>query len=480
MKDTGIKFETLHRGFNFKKIFIGLVVIVAIGSVIILKGSKANYTYQEIIPFAEGEVRIRKADLNLMAVNIQKEKDCTTKNIDCYKTSTEVPANGYKVNTTNSYCTVDNGTKDEIAKDIPMEYKDGKVYIGVNKKGTRCYIYLDIKEYNCAGPACETIMANKTILTRTDFTNTVTDTTTGKIYKSADNSQYDDFGEVYYFAGAPTDNWVKFGQDKTKSQAIWWRIIRINGDGSIRMIYAGTGNSAPDTTGSGTQINDSTAFNSNYKDNTYVGYMYGSEKATDWASAHSNSSNSTIKQALDDWYNNASNLETLSTKLSDSVGFCGDRSSSTSKTGTPAKEGGYGTTQSYYGARYRNETKKTPSFKCTYANNDLYTTKADQIKKGNQKLQYPIGLITADEVAFAGGVYNTSNTSYYLYNGKTYWTMSPYYFSGAYAYVFYVDSSSGLSSSSVSGSDGVRPVINLKADVNFTGSGTTSSPYTVS
>ena len=55
MKDTGIKFETLHKGFNFKKIFIGLMVIVAIGSVIILKGSKANYTYEEIIPFAEGE-----------------------------------------------------------------------------------------------------------------------------------------------------------------------------------------------------------------------------------------------------------------------------------------------------------------------------------------------------------------------------------------------------------------------------------------
>ena len=109
----------------------------------------------------------------------------------------------------------------------------------------------------------------------------------------------------------------------------------------------------------------------------------------------------------------------------------------------------------------------------------LYTTPEDA-NEGNKKLTYPIGLITADEVVFAGGYEGSNNYGYWLYTGTYYWTMSPYYFSGAYAYVFYVDSSGGLSSSSVSGSDGVRPVINLKADVNFTGSGTTSSPYTVS
>ena len=110
----------------------------------------------------------------------------------------------------------------------------------------------------------------------------------------------------------------------------------------------------------------------------------------------------------------------------------------------------------------------------------MYTTKADQIKKGNQKLTYPIGLITADEVAFAGGVYNTNNKQFYLYTNQYYWTMSPYCFNGGYAHVFLVYSSGGLDSSYVDDSFGVRPVINLKADVTLSGSGTTSTPYEVS
>ncbi len=424
MKDTGIKFETLRKGFNFKKVFIGLVVIVAIGSVIILKGSKANYTYEQIIPFAEGEVRIRKADLNLMAINLQNQKGCTDKDT-CYETKTDVPASGYTLNTTNSYCTVDNGTKDEIAKDIPMEYKEGKVYIGVNKKGTRCYIYLDIKE-----TAKDKILADHTtVRTRENgtFNTTITGDTTGVIYKSADASQYDDFGEVHYFAGNPTDNWVKFGQDKTKSQDIWWRIIRINGDGSVRMIYAGTGPAAPNTTGTGTQISTS-KFNESSGDNAYVGYMYGATSAGSWASAHSNNSNSTIKGVIDDWYNK--NLSDETEHISYTSGFCGDRSSSTSETGTYAKTGGYGTQVTYYGAYNRNYTNKTPDLKCKYKDNDLYTTPGDG-NEGNGKLKYPIGLITADEVAFAGGKYNTNNKNYYLYTGEYYWTCLRLTFSAA-------------------------------------------------
>ncbi len=480
MKDTGIKFETLRKGFNFKKAFIGLVVIVAIGSVIILKGSKANYTYEQIIPFAEGEVRIRKADLNLMAVNVQKTKGCTTKDT-CYESTKDVPTSGYKINEENSYCTVDNGTKDVEDKTIPMEYKNGKVYIGVNKKGTRCYIYLDIKEYDCAGPACETIMVNKTILTRAagTFGNTITGDKTGTIYQSADESQYDDFGKVYYFAGNPTDNWVKFG--KVGSSDIYWRIIRINGDGSIRMIYSGTGSAA--TTGTDTQITvegkNTSAFNSSENYNAYVGYMYGTPGSKSYAEEHKNTTPSIIKTVLDNWYNTTTNLSTLSTKLSHTAGFCGDRSSSTDTSTVPAQTGGYGTTITYYGAYYRNVTNKTPSFKCTYKGNDLYTTPEDA-SQGNKKLTYPIGLITVDEVAFAGGVSGTNNTSFYLYTNQYYWTMSPRYFWYGTAYMFGMSTYGGLDNHNVSFPYGVRPVINLKADVSFTGNGTTSSPYEVS
>ena len=163
MKDTGIKFETLRKGFNLKKVFIGLVVIVAIGSVVILKGSKANYTYQEIIPFAEGVVRIRKSDLNLMAVNLQKSKGSSE-----YTPTTNVPTSGYIFNTTKSYCTVDNGTSDVTDSTIPMEYENGAVNIKVKKKGTRCYLYFDIAT---SPKTMKQIITDnyKTVLTRTSF-----------------------------------------------------------------------------------------------------------------------------------------------------------------------------------------------------------------------------------------------------------------------------------------------------------------------
>ena len=100
--------------------------------------------------------------------------------------------------------------------------------------------------------------------------------------------------------------------------------------------------------------------------------------------------------------------------------------------------------------------------------------------KGNHKLTYPVGLITSDEVVLAGGFGGSGNSSYYLYTGQNYWTMSPYFFDGSIAYVFYVDSDGGLNYWYVDWSAlGVRPVINLKADTQFTGSGTVESPFEV-
>ena len=109
----------------------------------------------------------------------------------------------------------------------------------------------------------------------------------------------------------------------------------------------------------------------------------------------------------------------------------------------------------------------------------MYT--ATTSNKGNKSLNSPIGLITADEVAFAGGVYATTNTSYYLYTGSTYWTMSPFdFYSAGRARVFNVDNDGRLNNGSVYGATpGVRPVINLKADTQFTGSGTSSDPFVV-
>ena len=298
----------------------------------------------------------------------------------------------------------------------------------------------------------ELIASYTTVLTRTDFSTTLTDTTTGTIYKSANSSQYDNNNkEVYYFAGNPTDNWVKFANK-------YWRIIRINGDGTIRMIYQGT---SANTTGTGTQTGTS-AFNNTYNNNMYVGYMYTSGQV------HGTGSSSKIKGVLDSWYQ--SNLASYASKIDENAGFCGDR--------TPYSGTGTGRTTTYYAAYNRLYTNKTPTFKCTN-NSDLYTISGSS--NGNKALTNPIGLITADEVAFAGGVWGTNNTSYYLYTAQNYWTMSPYGFNGSSAYVFYVNSSGDLYYNGVYVTYGVRPVINLKADVQITGgNGSSGSPYVIS
>ena len=100
---------------------------------------------------------------------------------------------------------------------------------------------------------------------------------------------------------------------------------------------------------------------------------------------------------------------------------------------------------------------------------------------GNKALQYPIGLITADEVAYGGGVYGTANRNFYLYNGQEYWTMSPYIVnSSGNASVFVVGSDGSLSNYNVDNTWGVRPVINLKANVTISvGNGTSSDPYVI-
>ena len=303
--------------------------------------------------------------------------------------------------------------------------------------------------------ASETILANKTLATRTDFSTTLTEDTTGTIYYE-DTSK----GRTYYFAGNPTDNWVKFANK-------YWRIIRINEDGSLRLIYQGT---SANTTGTGTQTETSTfSINSStYNNNAYVGYMYtlGSLRGT--------TTDSGIKKKLDTWYQN--NLSSYADKIDGNAGFCGDRTPSTSSSSTN-NQGGTGTTRTYYGGYIRLITNKQPTFECP--DGDLYTTKGSE--DGNKALTYPIGLITADEVAYAGGVSGQTNKSYYLYTNSNYWTMSPRYFNSGSAYVFAVSSYGVLNYWDVSNTaPGVRPVINLKSSVQITGGdGSSGSPYVI-
>ena len=231
-----------------------------------------------------------------------------------------------------------------------------------------------------------------------------------------------------------------------------WRIVRINEDGSVRLIKQDS--------------IASSAFNENYNDAAHIGYMYGTPGSTTYAATHRNTNSSTIKTALDTWYQN--NLTSYSSIIADS-GFCGDRSLSR---GT-----GIGATYTDYGAYGRLNTNKTPQFKCPQSN-DLYTTATST--KGNKALTYPIGLITADEVAYAGGVHGEINNNYYMVNNELFWTMSPFD-SDSCAVVWLVYPDGGLGVGDVDREAGVRPAINLKstAEIIDGGNGTLNNPYVI-
>lgn len=289
-----------------------------------------------------------------------------------------------------------------------------------------------------------------------NFTKTSIDDGTNGIY-----SAKDDLGTSYYFRGNVTNNYVKFANK-------YWRIIRINGDGTIRMIYAGTSahaNGYNDSSTDDMSIGKS-AFNSSYNDNTYVGYMFGTAGASTYANTHSNTTNSTIKTKLDSWYDtNIVNTENEK-YIADAI-YCNDRSVSS---GT-----GIGTTATTYAAQTRRNNGQ-PTLKC--ANNNDKFTKSTTI--GNGKLTKMIGLITSDEVIYAGGKSGTYNQEYYLYSGAWYWTMAPYSYASGLAYVDDVSSEGNLYNGYVNNTyGGVRPVVSLKSDAISRGSGTAASPFLV-
>ena len=327
------------------------------------------------------------------------------------------------------------------------EISDGKVIVKNITSNTTCNINVSyMKLY-------DKLLADKsTRLTRTDFSTVLTTDNTNTLYTSTEDSK-----TVYYFAGNATDNWVQFG-------GYYWRIIRTNSDGGVRLLYHGTS-----TTAENAYIGES-AFNNSYNNIAYVSYMYGSTGSI--ANARTNQTNSsTIKTAIDNWYKD--NLNTNYGKyLSTTAVYCNDRSTSDN---------------TYFGAYTRLKTNKTPSYDCA-ATEDKFTA---DTSTGNGKLTYPIALMTADEVSFAGGLWGTNAQTWYYYNSakgsstgeQWWWLLSPASGNGSYAYVFFVVGSSNpgfLSSTYVSHTYGVRPAVSLKSCVKTSGGdGSASAPYTI-
>ena len=297
------------------------------------------------------------------------------------------------------------------------------------------------------------------------------------------NTAPDDYGTSYYFRGNVIDNYVSFA-DKV------WRIVRINGDGTVRLILDDV---AKDSSGNAIK----TAFNTNYNDNAYVGYMYGTPGSITYEATHENKNDSTVKIAVDKWYED--NLKTnFSNYLSDTL-FCGDKTPAKSGIGGVTTQLGYGKNKTYYSSterlRYSTGTTEittsTPTFKCAEKANDNYsrytTTKGTLTngKETNGNLKYPIGLLSADEVSYAGAYkLGQTNKKYYLYNSSitsSWWLSSPLGYNGSNASEWHFGGSYGnIDSLNVGGSSAFRPSINLKADLLIGGGdGTKSNPYEV-
>ena len=304
----------------------------------------------------------------------------------------------------------------------------------------------------------------------------------------------DDYGTTYYFRGAVKNNYVQFANK-------CWRIVRINGDGSVKLVLhndntsnasspcASSNNSTTAAFARYSGSSYTSVFNSNYNDNAYIGFMYGATGASDYASTHANTNKSTILTNLETWYTN--NLASYESKLADTI-WCNDKSTFTTYTsGSTWGTGlGYGTKQTGYGAFNRiyggdATSYASPSLICPNDNNGGKLSKftVDDTINGNGNLTYKIGLLTADEIAFSGSIYGDSvgNRSTYLQEntGTTWWwSLSPYDFGGSYAGVWRVYSGA-LGNDGVLNDDGLRPVISLISSTNVTGDGTSENPYVV-
>ena len=378
---------------------------------------------------------------------------------------------------------------------------------------------------------------NPTISTRTDFSTPFTTNTVNTLYKTTENAT-----DVYYFAGqdtesTPINNWVKFGKTNknectyngnavlyfdgtnvstienesqclsskvcklgnqygvgetvtedfctsqgaewTNQNAKWstgtynlyWRIIRTNADGSIRLLYHGTSTTATDA------YIGTSAFNTNDNSPKYVGYMYGNTDAT-LEEARTNANDSTIKAYIDNWY--ANNMTSYTKYLSTTAVYCNDREL--------ASGASYSTTEKFYFKSLdRLDTNKTPTYDCTN-NNDKFTVDAST---GNGILTYPIALMTADEIAYAGGVYEQNAPMWYYTNSSLksstgvlpWWSLSPGNWNGNKAISWFVDGSDNpgyLSTFFVYPVIGVRPAVSLKSCIKYsTGNGTSETPYEI-
>ena len=352
------------------------------------------------------------------------------------------------------------------------KYYYSSEYIDYNQSSSKLYVargFEDITVYQITG-------ATKTI-GKTTWNNVMYDSVTYKLNTiiltetesetdKSDKGLYrdiDDYGTTYYYRGNVRNNIVKFA-------GYYWQIVRINGDGTIRLLYSGISNDFSHNS----QMIGSSKFNYRYNHPIYIGYMYGNQNSENFDEVHSNVNDSTIKTNIDAWYKTNIVDKGYSNYVSNSSGFCGDRSIYSGGNGVQTDVStNFGTI-----GRYKQETAK---FTCQNIERDLYTAIDSDV--GNKALIYPVGMVTYDELVFAGMSRDYVNKLSYAYSNEYYRTMSPAFFDKINGQSFvWVQSSSGIvyNWSWVAGNTGIRPVINLKSDVKITGgTGTANDPFVV-
>ena len=323
----------------------------------------------------------------------------------------------------------------------------------------------------------ETILANNEVKAPITTPGATISTASEALLASTE----DDYGTSYYFRGAVTNNYVEFANK-------CWRIVRVGGDGSVKLILhndnpTGAANPCDAANNSASaafaHYNGSTytsRFNENYDDNAYIGFKYGTPGSSKYETTHANTNKSTILTNLETWYTN--NLKTYEKVIADTV-WCNDKTNVTDTTFNPYGYSnvnglGYAKNVTYYGATKRlvgtsgSAGGTGPSLKCN-----------GELSKINSK----VGLITADELAYAGYAIGTGNTTTYLQENATdtyWWSLSPYGFDVGSAGVWGVNGSAGyFDNYNVRGTYGVRPLISLKSTTNVTGNGTSEKPYIV-
>ena len=416
-----------------------------------------------------GTVKTRPKDDLYVAALIDGVESSTFPTTNKYNASVECTRNGKKIDAKES---IDwSGTEWELTTKI----KSGNV---------RCNATF---ESLAPAPNGWYEAGNGTLLASLRDNNTLKTpiTTPGAAVSTADEallaSAEDDYGTSYYFRGAVTNNYVEFANK-------CWRIVRVSGDGSVKLILhndnttkvanpcdaANNSASAAFARYSGTTY--TSAFNKNSSDNAYVGFKYGTASASTYADTHANTNNSTILTNLETWYTN--NLKTYADTIADTV-WCNDKTNVTDTSYDPwgwTPNGyGYGKNVTYYGATQRlistnGRTGGTgPSLKCN---------------SGLSKINSKVGLITADELAYAGYAAALKNTTTYLQENATdtdWLSLSPSVFFSVYAFVWSVNGGSGdFGNYSVNGDGGVRPAISLIISTTISGgTGTSEDPYVI-